>query len=118
MLFIPPLNTIPTETPLTKKKTPKMDISFEILEHDGVIHIESVNEQFSPYTIDIDKFWGWVQKQGLNEYCNDYFDPTHPDNHRQETGTFTREEYLDLHYTIIKIDLVKYIDRYKRNPNK
>ena len=95
-----------------------MDISFEILEHDGVIHIESVNEQFSPYTIDIDKFWGWVQKQGLNEYCNDYFDPTHPDNHRQETGTFTREEYLDLHYTIIKIDLVKYINRYKRSPNK
>ena len=95
-----------------------MDISFEILEHDGVIHIESVNEQFSPYTIDIDKFWGWVQKQGLNEYCTDYFDPTHPDNHRQETGTFTREEYLDLHYTIIKIDLVKYIDRYKRNSNK
>ena len=78
-----------------------MDISFEILDHDGVIHIESVNEQFSPYTIDIDKFWGWVQKQGFNEYCNDIFDPTHPDNHRQETGTFTREEYFDLHYTIL-----------------
>lgn len=93
-----------------------MNISFELLEHDGVIHIESVNEEFTPYTIDMDKFWGWIVKQGLNQYCNDYYDPNEANNHGQETGTFSREEYFDLHYSIIKLDLIKYINRYKKNP--
>jgi hypothetical protein len=57
----------------------------------------------------MDKFWNWILKKGYNHYCEDYYDPSEPDNHGQKVGTLTRENYYDLKYQLIKNDLVEYL---------
>jgi hypothetical protein len=51
-----------------------MKISYEVLFKEGTIIIESIDESFDSISIEIDQFWSWVKREGLNEYCEDYYD--------------------------------------------
>lgn len=86
-----------------------MPISFEIIDSEGVIYIESNTESFSPFNLSIDTFWSWVRTHELHGFCSDYFDATQPDCHGQDAGYFTKEQYFDLHYELIKKDLIDYL---------
>lgn len=86
-----------------------MSIAFEVLKHEGVIVIDSVNDSFPTIELDIQKFWNWVKYNDLNTFCEDYFDPNEPDGHGQNSGTLNFDEYFDMHYELIKKDIEQYL---------
>ena len=88
-----------------------MPIQFEILESEGTILIDSTTDAFPTFSLSMDKFWGWVERNGLNGYCEDYYDPSAPDCHGQNVGTLSREAYYNLHYELIKQDLIDYLTK-------
>mgnify|MGYP006275436871 FL=1 len=90
-----------------------MDIEFEVLHKEGIIAIVSIDDSFSPVNLSIDKFWGWVERNELNTYCEDYYDPSEPDGHGQLTGTLSFGEYFDLYHELIKKDLIDYLKTHK-----
>jgi hypothetical protein len=93
-----------------------MKISYEVLFKEGTIIIESVDESFDSISIEIDQFWSWVKREGLNEYCEDYYDPNEFDGHGQSSGHLSLEEYFNLHHSLIENDLIKYLTTKKTKP--
>lgn len=91
------------------KKIMQFDFNVDTLEN--VINIHTYEETF--FDIPIDSFWQWIKDNGLNDYCNDYYDASRPDNHGQDTGSLSRLEYLDLSHETIKKDLIHYITQSK-----
>ena len=90
-----------------------MGIEFEVLHKEGIIAIVSIDDSFSPVNLSIDKFWGWVERNELNTYCEDFYDPSEPDGHGQNSGTLSFGEYFDLHHELIRKDLLEYLKKHK-----
>lgn len=93
-----------------------MRISFEVLENEGTIIIESVDESFDTLSIDLEQYWSWVKREGYNAYCDDYYDPSELDGHGQDSGHLTQEEYFNLHHSLIEQDLITYLKSKKNKP--
>lgn len=93
-----------------------MRISFEVLFKEGTIIIDSVDESFDTLSIELDKFWDWVKRQGLNAYCEDYYDPNEIDGHGQRSGFLTIEEYFSQNNAFIEDDLITYLTTKKTKP--
>ena len=93
-----------------------MRISYEVISQEGIIIIESVDESFDTISIDLDAYWSWVKREGLNQFCDDYYDPSEYDGHGQSSGYFSQEEYFNLHHSIIENDLIKYLKSKKNKP--
>jgi hypothetical protein len=88
-----------------------MRIEHEILMSEDLILITSVDDEFPDYSISLSEFWDWVVKEGLNLWHNDYFDYSKPDGHGEESGKFTKTEYLALHHKVIEKDILSYISK-------
>jgi len=92
------------------------NFDYDIIHDEGIIEIINYHEE--SFSISINEFWNFVDKNGLNEYCNDYYDPSQRDGHGQKSGVFTRREYFE--YTdenSLKNDLATFL-KHKFNKNK
>ena len=70
------------------------NFDYEIIHDEGVIEIIYYFEE--SFSISMSEFWKYVKQNGLNEYCNDYFDPSQIDGHGQDCGVLKRDEYFDI----------------------
>jgi hypothetical protein len=84
-----------------------MQFDFDINFKDEVITIHKHDEEF--IDIPLERFWVFVRENDLNDYCNDYHNPSEFDGHGQDVGKYDKQEYFDLSYETIKADLSKYL---------
>lgn len=80
---------------------------YEVYLSDDIITIHRHDETY--FDIILEDFWTYIDKNDMNHYCNDYYDPTQNDGHGQDSGKLTKDEYFDQHYDTIKADLEKYL---------
>ena len=85
----------------------RMQFDYDVNLLDDIITIHKHDEEF--FDIPLDRFWVYVKENGLNEWCNDYYNPAEYDGHGQDVGKYEKEEYFDLSYDTIKADLSKYL---------
>jgi hypothetical protein len=91
-----------------------MQFEFEIYPKDGYITIVPYSEsevELDPenFDITIDSFWNYIVKEELNKFTLDYYDPTVPDGHHQESGTLSQDDYFLNSYDTIKQDLKHFL---------
>ena len=84
-----------------------MQYEFEIDLLNNVITIFKYDEDY--FDFEVNSFWNWVKDNDLNHWCNDYYDASERDNHGQEVGEYSRDEYFDLSHEDLKKDLTKYL---------
>ena len=87
-----------------------MRVEFEYIESDDLLIVSSPDEVFDEVSISADKFWRFVCRHGLNEWCTDFFDPGEPNAHGQRTGKYDKKTYLELNHSLIEKDLIKYLE--------
>ena len=92
------------------------NFDYEIIQDEGVIEI--INYYEESFSISLNEFWNFVDKNGLNEYCDDYYDPSQSDGHGQQSGELTKEEYFEfVDENSLKNDLATFL-RIKFSKNK
>jgi hypothetical protein len=91
-----------------------MEFQYDVFKEDNIISIYKTDD--STFDIGITEFWNFIKREGLHEYCNDYYDGSLPDCHGQDAGKYSEDEYFDLSYQDIKKDLKEYIlkSKYKK----
>ena len=87
------------------------DFDFEI-EGDVIRVIDHDTDEETDY--ELNDFWRFVKKNGLNEWVNDFYDPRQHDGHGQSSGEYDLEEYLSQSYQSVKEDIHKYLNHKKK----
>ena len=83
---------------------------------ENIITIDSIDESFDSFSIELDKYWSWVKRMDLNSFCENYYDPNAIDGHGQNCGYLTQEQYFNLNPSLIEDDLITYLEQKKNKP--
>jgi hypothetical protein len=93
------------------------NFDYDIIHDEGIIEI--INYYEESFSISLNDFWNFVDKNGLNEYCDDYYDPYQTDGHGQKSGKLTKDEYLEfVDENSLKNDLATFLkNKFNKNKN-
>lgn len=90
------------------------DFDVQVILEEKFIYIISRDEDFEDFVIDIDKYWDFVKKEGLDYYEVSVYQPKYEEKYRTgDAYYFYFSDYIEKHHLEFKEDLKIYFNKNK-----
>jgi hypothetical protein len=97
---------------VAKKQITIIDFDGNLYQDSHIVAYPSDNQHPATITISVAQFQSFVENKGLNQWCNDFNDPSQPDGHGQLTGITPWQDYwYQYHHAVICQHLTQFVQK-------